>query len=351
MVTSKPTKDGGKDQSGKPKEVNAEELTKLAKDGDLMDLVSVLQEQDRRAEEKVAQMVDKSEEKDYLDGGEGMGGEDEDQYDDSEVQGSQAEPKLEHEQALENVLLDERNLPTDQKVGRINQMYVRLKRGWLFIALWVLVNVLNNDLREARSKNPKKENPFSAICDHEDLHPDLKGPTLRRWVSAAATNQELLGDGLNTESLDYSHLREISKIHTKEGRLMVAKAVIEGSLKVKAAVELVRLEIRKGKADVSPESDFCGLAQSVMEGLDNPLSLRDDEDVSSVVLDETQLRQEFNFREQASIYSKAEKVKTQMLKEKSVTEERLETVQQSITFLENVMNAFNGVSVDGGNQD
>ena len=215
----------------------------------------------------------------------------------------------------------------------------------------MLVNVLNNDLEAARSKNPRKEKPFNVICNHPNLHPDLKGPTLRRWVIAAATNQELEGVGLATESLDYSHLREISKVPTEEGRVMVARAVIEGSLKVKATMELVRVEIQKGKVEASPASDFCGLAESVIEGLDNPVSLSEDEDVSSVLLDESQLRQEFNFREQASIYGKAEKVKTQMLKEKSVIEERLENVQQSITFLEKVMNTFDGVAVEGGNQD
>ena len=77
------------------------------------------------------------------------------------------------------------------------------------------------------------------------MHPDLKGPTLRRWVIAAATKQEVEGDGLATERLEYSHFREISKVPTKEGRLMVAKAVIERSLNVKATIELVRLQIRK----------------------------------------------------------------------------------------------------------
>ena len=85
--------------------------------------------------------------------------------------------------------------------------------------------------------------------------------------------------------------------------------------------------------------------------MNDPLSLRDDEDVSSVLLDVSQLREKFNFREQATIYSKAEIVKNHMLHEKSATEEHLETLQQTTTFLENLLNAFDGVAVDKDKQD
>ncbi len=88
--------------------------------------------------------------------------------------------------------------------------------------------------------------------------------------------------------------------------------------------------------------DLCRLAQAVIEKLDDPVSLSEDEDYGEVLLDSTNVRAEFNFREQTKIYDKAEKIKNERLEEKSQLEERLVAVKKSINFLEELMKTFNG---------
>ncbi|MBM3299660.1 MAG: hypothetical protein FJY85_06880, partial [Deltaproteobacteria bacterium] len=89
-----------------------------------------------------------------------------------------------------------------------------------------------------------------------------------------------------------------------------------------------------------------GLARAVIEKLDDPVALSEDEDFCDVLLDSAQVRAEFNFREQSKIYDKAEKIKKQEIREKSDLEHRLEGLQQSINFLEDLMNTFDGKEED-----
>ena len=243
---------------------------------------------------------------------------------------------------------DESKLSPDEKAGRITQIYSGpIKRVWLAVYLWVLLNVFNNDLTEVRSKNPRKEKSFNKIVESEKLHPDLRGPVLRRWVVAGTTWQELDNEGLNTDRVEYSHCREIAKVPTLKGRISVGKRVIEESLTVKETIEAVKAEIAKGKPPAtSTDTGLCPLAQTVIQRLDDPVFLSEDPDFCEILLDSVQVRTEFNFREQSKIYDKAEKIKKQRIREKSDLEHRLEGLQQSINFLEDLMNTFDGKEVD-----
>jgi hypothetical protein len=180
------------------------------------------------------------------------------------------------------------------------------------------------------------------------LHPDLKGPVLRRWVAAGASWQELGSHGVDNDRLGYSPCREIAKIPTLEGRISVGKRVVAESLTVKQTIEAVQAEIAKTKkaADTPADTYLCPLAKSVIQRLDDPVFLSEDQDFCEVLLDSAQVRTEFNFREQSKIYNKAEKIKKQKIREKSDLENRLEGLQQSINFLEDLMNTFDGKEVE-----
>ncbi len=123
---------------------------------------------------------------------------------------------------ISRIVVDESHLSTDEKVGRLAQLYRGIAKMQLVIGLWVLLNVFRNSLEDARSKDPQKQNSFNAICDHRELPEDLKGDTLRRYVFAAATMKELQAKGVAVELLDYSHFRVISTLtgrgHAGEGR-------------------------------------------------------------------------------------------------------------------------------------
>jgi len=244
---------------------------------------------------------------------------------------------------------DESQLSDGEKVGRINELYeINVRRIWLVIALWVIVNVLKNNLEAAHSKNPHKDNSFNKIANSKDLHPDLKGPVLRRWVTAGATWQELGNAEVDTKSLTYSNCREIAKVPTLAGRISIGKRVVAESLTVKQTIEAVQAEIAKTKkaAKTDADTDLCELARTVIQRLDDPIFLSEDEDFCEILLDSAQLRAEFKFHEQTKIYDKAEKIKKQKIREKSDLEHRLEGLQQSINFLEDLMDTFNSKEED-----
>ncbi len=244
---------------------------------------------------------------------------------------------------------DESKLPDEDKVSRLNDLYERnIRKPWLVIALWVILNVIKGDVTATRSKNPQKTDSFNKIANSNNLHPDLKGPVLRRWVAAGATWQDLGNHGVDNDRLGYSPCREIAKIPTLAGRISVGKRVVAESLTVKETIEAVKAEIAKTRkaADNTAEAGLRPLAKQVFERLDDPVFLSEDQDFCDILLDSDQVRTEFNFREQSKIYDKAEKIKKQKIREKSDLENRLEGLQQSINFLEDLMNTFDGKEVE-----
>jgi hypothetical protein len=230
----------------------------------------------------------------------------------------------------------------EERVEQLNDMYERLVgKHQLLIGLDVLATEFNGNIEAARSKNPKKQKSFRAIADHENLHPDIKGPVLRRWVNAAVTMQELASKGVNTDLLTYSHFREISKIKDAAARKRIADQVIAESLAFKSTEALVKAEIDKAKAGDSDEDrDLSPMAQKVMEGLEEPASMSKDDALCSFLLDRNSVRLELDFDEQSGIYSKAKKKREEAVNQQDKTEKTLESVQQSINFLDQVLSTF-----------
>jgi hypothetical protein len=244
--------------------------------------------------------------------------------------------------SIENTVGVNAPLSPEERVEQLNDMYEqRVGKHQLVIGLDVLANEYTNDIEAARSKNPKKQKSFRTICEHENLNEDLKGPVLRRWVNAAATMQELAAAGVNTDPLNYSHFREISKLKDAAVRKRIAEQVIAESLTFKATAALVKAEIAQAKGgDSTEESELGPMAQKVMKGLDDPASLSDDEALSSFLLDRNAVRLDLDFDEQSSIYAKAKKKRQEALTQKDESEKTLETVEQSINFLDQVLSAF-----------
>ncbi len=234
---------------------------------------------------------------------------------------------------------DESHLSDEQKVDRLNVLYAHnVGAAQLFLGVWVLVNVFRNDLDAARSKNPKKNKSFNKICSSKRLHPDLQGVQLRRYVAAAITERELREAGI-AEPLEYSILRELAKLATLQDRIRVAQTVIAQNLTARETVQLVADEIKKAKeAKTSSTSRLSELTLKVIKALDEPLELIKDDNLMALLTDEEMLRVELNFRDQARIYSKMERMRDDLLDKKSRIEKSLEPVQQSINILEQLMN-------------
>jgi hypothetical protein len=147
----------------------------------------------------------------------------------------------------------------------------------LAVALWVIITVFDNNLSDARSKNPHKLSSFNRIVENEKMHPDLTGALLRCRVVAGATWQELENKGINTNKLEYSHCREIAKIPSLKGRISVGERVVSESLTVKETIEAVQEQIAQEKpSDAGADADLGSLAREVIRRLDDPSSLSED---------------------------------------------------------------------------
>ncbi len=247
---------------------------------------------------------------------------------------------------------EESHLSDDEKVDRLNVLYAHnVGAAQLFIGVWVLVNVFHNDLDAARSKNPKKNKSFNKICSHKRLHPDLQGVQLRRYVAAAIAQRELQEAGI-TEPLEYSILRELAKLATLQDRIRVAQAIITQNLTARETVQLVADEIKKAKEEKSPSSSrLSELTRKVIKALDDPLELVKDDNLMALLTDEEMLRVELNFRDQARIYGKMERLRDELLDKKSRIEKSLEPVQQSINILEQLMNNIADSTEDPAGDD
>lgn len=254
---------------------------------------------------------------------------------------------------IDSVVVDESHLSTDEKVGRLAQLYRRATKVWLVMGLWILLNVFGNDLKEARSKNPKKRNAFNEICNHPELPEDLKGDTLYRYVVAAATMKELKDKGVDTAPLEYYHFREISKIRDESMREKVAKDVILGSLTVRQTQDLVKAEVEKEKAakgkrksGASSGSTISDLAGSIIVKLDYPSDfIIPDEATRSLLLDSSRLLTEFDFGDRAAIYEKAKTVLKKSSDHLGGMKASFSMVEADVDFLEKLIAAIDGKPV------
>lgn len=240
---------------------------------------------------------------------------------------------------------DASQLPLEAKVEHTNNLYESKGRSAvLIIGMYFFVAVLFRDREAIRSKDPKKVNSFRKLCDHEKLHPDIKGATLRRWVTAAATEEELREDGIDTQQLSYSALREIAKIPTKTARAGVAEQIITEGLKGDAVNDLVRkkLDQTKGlkKAHSTSKSEDGLVGDLTREITSKFETVENNAEWRSLLLDSDQFRQKFNFREQSVIYERAVEHKKLLNQKKGKLEKKMEPVQKTLNFLEDLIAAF-----------
>jgi len=230
-------------------------------------------------------------------------------------------------------------LDVEKDVDEFNDLH-EAKTGTVQLVLgtWILSRVLHNNLQLALSRNPKKDAYYKSFVTHGRLN--VTSGTVNRWVRAAAVIQELQKAGLDTSLLTYSRAYEISKLRNSAARLRIAREVIDNDLTVKATAEFVKAETEASRPDDSADEELIReKAKRIMEELEKDLeTLMENEDLNSVLLDETRLRLEFNFDELSTIFNKAKKEHKQKLLEKAKVEERNESVQKSINFLDEIMN-------------
>jgi hypothetical protein len=233
----------------------------------------------------------------------------------------------------------------EKDVNTFNELHdIEVGQAQLVLGMWVLVNVLHNDLQLATSKNPHKDTYYKSFTRHGRL--SVTPGTVTRWVRAAAAIQEWGKAGLDTSTITYSLAYEISKLESKAARLRVAKKVVEKGLTVQDTSKLVKAQLSVGKAsDSVDDKSIREKAKKVLSGLDDIATLIQDEELNSFLLDQARVRLEFNMDELTAVMNKAKQERLHMATEKAAVEERNETIQKSINFLEKLIKAIRGDGV------
>jgi hypothetical protein len=138
---------------------------------------------------------------------------------------------------------------TDAVVKKINDIAVKtVERGFEGIGEFCLGAVFNFDLVAASSRNPRKEESFSAICSHPDLLVDPR--RLGEAVKAAALSHLLKERGLELKNLSFTHKLHLSKIVDQEQRIALAIEASEKGYSVTQLRELIAQSLPKGKGEL-----------------------------------------------------------------------------------------------------
>ena len=119
-------------------------------------------------------------------------------------------------------------------------------KGSIEIGEYILKNFYDDSIEQASSRNPKKSNSYTVLCNSSELV--VPAGTLSVMVRVAAQERWFEKDRVNTEGLSYTHKAELIKLKddNPEKKNLIKKC-IKKSLSTRELSELVIVE-RKGLA-------------------------------------------------------------------------------------------------------
>ncbi len=119
-----------------------------------------------------------------------------------------------------------------------NKSKTTIEKGSVEIGEYVLNEIFKGDIQQALSRNPRKQQSFSKICEHEDLHVDPRDLAL--WVRVAALDRLFDEKKLKLPGLTFSHKRELVKLSEQDDILILAQDAQMGGWSVRE----LRIEVQ-----------------------------------------------------------------------------------------------------------
>lgn len=168
---------------------------------------------------------------------------------------------------------------TDALVHQINDIAVKtVETGLESMGELCLRVVFKYNLDAASSRNSRKKESFSEICDHPDLLVDPR--RLGEAVKAAALSHVLQERGLELNNLSFTHKLHLSRIPNQEQRIALAVEVNEKGYSVAQLKVLIAQALPKGKG---------GIGKAIIRAISKPNETRNNPDHMGILQDSRQL--------------------------------------------------------------
>lgn len=156
----------------------------------------------------------------------------------------------------------------DELVHRIMANRDKADDAALKTGQMLLDDVFGGNLSEACSRNPKKNNSFKRIVEHEDM--DLDATTLARWVKAANLVNTFQKKGKKFKHLTCSHYIALLALKEDKSKLRLAEEAEEK----KFSVRRLAVEVEKAEPHSRPPKS---LLETIISKLGNPEQLAEEE--------------------------------------------------------------------------
>ena len=192
---------------------------------------------------------------------------------------------------------------TDAVVKKINDIAVKtVEKGFESIGEFCLAAVFNFDLVAASSRNPRKEESFSAICSHPDLLVDPR--RLGEAVKAAALSHLLKERGLELKNLSFTHKLHLARIPDLDQRIALAIEANEKGYSVTQLRELIAQALPKGKGE---------LGKALVRAISKPNETLNNPDYMVVLQDSRQLSKHLTKADRIDLRVKSARARQDLL--------------------------------------
>jgi hypothetical protein len=154
----------------------------------------------------------------------------------------------------------------DEVVHKVIANRDKADKAQLDTGFMLLDYVFGGSLKEALSRNPKKQESFEKICDHPDM--DIDATTLSRWVKAANLVRTFEKKGKRFNRLTCSHYITLLSLKKDDNKLRLAEEAEENGFSVR------RLAIEVGRVEPAPSRKLIDI---ISGKLYNPKELANQE--------------------------------------------------------------------------
>lgn len=138
--------------------------------------------------------------------------------------------------------IDEKTI--DEAVKFINEKANEtVYKGQFQIGEYILKTFFNDDIKQASSKNPKKQASFNKLCEREDLvvHPN----NLALMVRVASQERLFKENKIDTNELSYTHKATLVKLENNGKKISVLNKCIKGKWTTRKLEDEVKKELNK----------------------------------------------------------------------------------------------------------
>jgi hypothetical protein len=191
----------------------------------------------------------------------------------------------------------------DAVVQKLNDIGIKtVESGFEAMGEFCLEAVFHLDLAAASSRNPRKKESFSAICNHPELLVDPR--RLGEAVKAAALSHLLKERGFELKNLSFTHKLHLSRIPDEDRRVAFAVEVNDKGYSVSKLKEVMAQAFPKGNGE---------LGKAIVRAISKPNETLNNPDYMGILNDARQLSENLTKAERIDLRVKSAQTRQDFL--------------------------------------